>query len=311
MGIPRSKSFDELAYVEWLRRTEAKRSPVRLGIGDDMARLQIGGESVLVASDMLLDGVHFDTATQPLRLIGRKAMACNLSDCAAMAVRPIAVTVSLALPKTFTLREARALHRGMADVAGRFGASVVGGDTTCWAHPLAIDVAILARPYKGLRPVPRSGGRPGDRLYVTGRLGGSMLGRHLRFEPRIAEAERLSRALGSRLRAMMDISDGLLLDLHRLCRASGVGAALVEAELKRIISPAARKLARQTGRAALDHACGDGEDFELLLAVRGEVAPDDVPGVTLLPVGALTKSGFMLKHRGGRASPLQPTGYVH
>ncbi len=177
MRIPRSKSFDELAYVEWLQRTGSKRSPVRLGIGDDMARLRIGGESVLVASDMLLDGIHFDTATQPLRLIGRKAMACNLSDCAAMAVQPIAATVSLALPKTFTLRDARALHRGMADMAGRFGAGVVGGDTTCWAHPLAIDVAILARPYKGLRPALRSGGKPGDRLYVTGRLGGSILDR--------------------------------------------------------------------------------------------------------------------------------------
>lgn len=311
MGIRRSKSFDELAYIEWLQRTEVKLSPLRLGIGDDMARLQIGGESVLVASDMLLDGVHFDTARHSLRLIGRKAMACNLSDCAAMAVQPVAATVSLVLPKTLTLRDVRELHRGLADMAGRFGAGIVGGDTTRWAHPLAIDVAILAKPYKGLRPVLRSGGKPGDRLYVTGRLGGSILGRHLRFAPRIAEAARLSRTLGPRLHAMMDISDGLLLDLHRLCRASGVGAALVEAELEGIISPAARRLARQTGRAALDHACSDGEDFELLLAVRGEVAQKDVPGVTLLPIGRLTKRGFVLERRDGRVSRLLPRGYVH
>ncbi|MCC7293162.1 MAG: thiamine-phosphate kinase [Phycisphaerales bacterium] len=311
MGIPRAKSFDELAYVDWLQRTELRRGPVRLGIGDDMACVRHEGGELLVASDMLLDGVHFDTSRHSLRLIGRKALACNLSDCAAMAVQPIAATVSLALPKAFTLQNARALHRGMADMAGRFDISVVGGDTTCWSHPLAIDVTILARPYKGLRPVLRSGGRPGDRLYVTGRLGGSILGSHLRFEPRIAEAQRLSRALGTRLHAMMDISDGLLLDLHRLCRASGVGAALVEADLERIISPSARRLARQTGRAALDYAWSDGEDFELLLAVRGDVTQDEVSGVTLLPIGTLTRRGFVLERRNGQVSRLQPRGYVH
>ena len=214
----------ELEFVEWLRR----RSPgvgegVLLGIGDDMAILERPGGPILIASDMQLDGVHFDTSRHELADIGRKAAACCLSDCAAMAVRPIAMTVSVAHPRAWSLEQAQALASGVETVARAHHAPIVGGDTTSWDQGLAIDVSVLAEPFPGIDPVRRDGARPGDRLFVTGPLGGSLRGKHMRFQPRIAEAREIASVVGGRLHAMIDVTDGLALDLHRVCVASGVG----------------------------------------------------------------------------------------
>jgi thiamine-monophosphate kinase len=261
-----------------------------------------------MASDMLLDGVHFDSKKQPIELIGRKAIACNLSDCAAMAVRPVAATVSLAVPKSASQETVQSLLTGMRAISKEYGLSLVGGDTTRWDHPWAIDVAITAEPYEGVEPVTRSGAKPGNRLYVTGPLGGSLLGGHLTFTPRVKEAHRLAVSLGDRLTAMMDISDGLSLDLWRLCQASGVGAVLYEADLDRVISDDSRTLAARGGEHALKHALCDGEDFELLLAVE----PGDMPsGVTLFPVGLIEEQGYQLKRRDGSLESLTPEGFIH
>lgn len=299
----------ELDLVDWLTRRAAADPRVPLGIGDDMAVIESGTGTVLLAADMLLDGVHFDARTQPLELIGRKALACSLSDCAAMAVEPLAATVSLAMPASFDLAAARRLYQGVFDLAAEFSVSIVGGDTTAWTNPLAIDVAILARPYAGVAPVRRSGARPGDTLYVTGPLGGSLLGRHLAFTPRVREARQLAATLGPRLRAMMDISDGLSLDLHRMCRASGTGALLDAALLEAVISGDARRAAAEDRRPPLDHALADGEDFELLLAVEGDAAGCPVP---LLPIGTVTEPpAVRLRHPDGRLADLPAAGYEH
>lgn len=312
-------SVNELEFVEWLREqarigdtggviSDGTRRLVGLGIGDDMAIVDSPSGRWLMSSDMLLDGVHFDTSRHSLSQIGRKAIACALSDCAAMAVCPMAATVSVALPAGHQLADAQELYGGMSAVATEYGLAVVGGDTTCWDHPLAIDVAITGRPYDGVEPVTRSGAKAGDALYVTGPLGGSLLGRHFSFTPRILEAKALAEQLGDRLHAMIDISDGLALDLWRICQASNVGATLDEDQLEPAISEDAGRAAAADGRRLLDHVLGDGEDFELLLAVDGDIAS---PAATLYRVGEVTASGLALRTTDGRVNPLEPKGYIH
>lgn len=309
---------DELELVEWLRAQQVGNAAVGLGIGDDMAVVRTGSDLVLISSDMLLDGVHFRSETHEPEQIGRKAIACGLSDCAAMAVKPVAATVSIALPYGVQTTppsrpefDVKTLFRGMFAIAAEYGLAIVGGDTTRWEHPLAIDVAVTAIPFDGIDPVTRSGAKAGDTLYVTGPLGGSLLGGHMSFTPRVAEARSIAGALGPRLSAMIDISDGLSLDLWRMCQASGVGAILDENDIQAVVSQDARRLAVdvQSGeQGALDHALADGEDFELLLAVSGEAKLADVP---LFRVGTVTDSNLCLRRRNGRVEPLEPKGFVH
>lgn len=302
---------DELQFVEWLRGEQARerRLPaVALGIGDDMAAVTSSSRLILVSSDMLLDGVHFNTGRHELSQIGRKAIACSLSDCAAMAVQPIAVTVSVAFPATASLAEAQELYRGMYAIASEYDTALVGGDTNRWSHPLAIDVAITADPYEGIDPVTRAGARVGDTLYVTGPLGGSLLGRHLTFAPRVNEARRIAGTLGGHLHAMIDISDGLALDLWRLCEASRVGATVDEGRLRNVVSEDARKAAEDDDRTDLEHALGDGEDFELLIAAGGEMQVTDAP---LFPIGEVTDGELRLCRLDGQVDRLEPRGWVH
>ncbi len=298
----------EQTFVDWLRGRRRAEPSVPLGIGDDMAAVRCAAPVVLVSSDLLLDGVHFDTNRDPFPAIGRKAIACSLSDCAAMAVRPIAVTVSLAWSDRHSIQNAQAMWRGMESIAESFDVSIVGGDTTRWASPLAIDVSILAGPFPGLKPIQRNGARVGDRLYVTGPLGGSMRGKHLNFTPRVAEAQCLSTALGSRLHALMDISDGLSLDLWRMCRDSGVGAELDESMMCAVVSKDACALACMDGRTPLDHALSDGEDFELLLAIED---PVDAGDPILWEIGRITPEGFTMRRPDGTVHALEPKGFLH
>jgi len=300
---------DELEFVDWLCRRQPDHPRVALGIGDDMAVVRSAADRFLVSCDLLLDGVHFDSTRQSLKRVGRKCIACSLSDCAAMAVRPLAATVSVGLPQDMPLSAARELHEGMLSIAAEYDLAIAGGDTTRWDHPLVVDVAITAEPYPLVEPVRRSGAGPGDRLYVSGPLGGSLLGRHLEFTPRVREAKAIATALGDRLHAMIDISDGLALDLWRLCQASRVGAVLEERLLGDVVSDDASRSAEADGRTALDHALSDGEDYELLLAVAGE--PAAIAGVTLFPVGRIVPSGLRLESRDGTLAVLEPRGYVH
>ncbi len=309
----------ELAFVEWLRGT-CKADPARvpIGIGDDMAAVALDGRLVLVTADMLLDGVHFETARQSIEDIGRKAIACSLSDCAAMACRPRGAVVSVALPNTMSMEDARRLYTGMLAIGGRFGCPIIGGDTTSWNHPLAIDVSMLAEPMTARGPVRRDGARPGDVLAVTGPLGGSLLGRHLTFLPRLADAEFLAAMLGASLHAMMDISDGLAIDAFRMCEASGCIAQFDERLVEAVISDAAREASRQDGRSPLEHAFHDGEDFELLAALPADAmgglnaAPNAIREVgRVLALAPGDRPGLRLRRPDGRVEPLEPRGYEH
>ncbi len=151
----------------------------------------------------------------------REALAVNLSDLAAMAARPLAAVIALALPRHDALRIAQELYEGLLPLAERYGVAIAGGDTNSWDAPLAVAITLLGTP--GPRgPLLRSGARPGDRILVTGAFGGSILDRHFDFEPRVHEALLLASRYD--LHAGIDVSDGLSLDLSRLAAASGCGA---------------------------------------------------------------------------------------
>ena len=319
----------EFMFIDWVRRqTALDPALVPVGPGDDCAVLTIGGERVLITTDMFLDGTHFDLAHDDPVLVGRKAMAANLSDIAAMAGLPRAAVVSVGLPRSHGLSLGRALYQGMRAMADAYACPIVGGDVTSWAAPasdlsdrsdmsdraaprrLAISIAMLGEP-AGIEPVLRRGARVGDVVLVTGRLGGSLLGRHLTFEPRVAEARALAQAV--RLHAMMDISDGLSPDLAHICAESGTGAVIQAASLP--IHADAEALARRTGRTPLDHALNDGEDFELLFTTDEDSArhlaahpPIDVP---LTAIGRIVAEGLFIEDAAGRRAPLAPGGYEH
>lgn len=285
--MPDSKSELDLIhrFAALLRDDHAANLPgsAPVPFGDDMAALPHPFDRLLLSCDMLMDGVDFRSSEHPWRAIGRKAIGVNLSDCAAMAARPLAALVSVALNNQLSTADALELLTGIHEHAREFGCRIVGGDTNSWDYPAAIDVTIAAEIPPGRAPVRRDGARPGDRLYVTGPLGGSILGRHLSFRPRVHEALALASALQPS--AMIDISDGFALDLWRILSASNCGAEISAEWFERAIHPDARDLARRDGSPALEHALYDGEDFELIVAVPPHVDPADCVSHALLPVG--------------------------
>lgn len=303
----------ETELIAEFRRRIPPHPLVSVGPGDDAAVLRMAEvDHCAVTVDLLTDGVDFRLSEVDPRRVGRKALAVNLSDLAAMAARPLAGVVALALPRRDGLRLALGLFEGMTPLAEQYGLAIAGGDVNSWDGPLAISITLLgAITPRG--PLRRSGARPGDRILVTGSLGGSILGRHFDFTPRVAEA--LMLADRYELHAGIDISDGLSTDLGHLVEESGCGAVL---DLETVpVAPAAGELARQLddGRTALDHALADGEDFELLLAVAPDEArrivtdqPLDVP-VTDIGQFVAERGLWQTDHAGRR--PLVSRGWEH
>jgi thiamine-monophosphate kinase len=306
-GAPRPQPPAEFAFIDWLRGRTPAHPNIPVGPGDDAAVLGWHGD-VLVTTDMLLEGSCFRLAEAGPRRVGRKAMAVNLSDIAAMAGEPTAAVAAVGLPRQGGRALAEELHLGMREVADAFQTPIVGGDTNSWDGPLVIAVTVFGRPLSH-GPVLRSGARPGDWILVTGPLGGSILGKHLDFTPRVHEARLLH--LTSQLHAMIDVSDGLAADVNHLCEESHCGAVLRAEAIP--ISDDARRM--QDGRLPLEHALGDGEDFELVFAVAPEdgrrlVEAQPVPGIELSAIGEFVERGLWLEE-GGVRRPLEPHGYVH
>ncbi len=336
----------EQGFIDLVARL-SRRSRVRplIGIGDDAAALALPARTrVLVSTDLLADGIHFRSDRCPGLLLGRKAIAVNLSDIAAMGGAPHACVVAVGFPRRTPARYAADVARGLAQQARRYGVAIVGGDT-CAARSLVLSVAVLGLVEKG-RAVRRSGARVGDGLFVTGRLGGSATGlrllqrgvradenvrvrntrmrpglrphvaaairRHLDPEPRVL----VGRALGLTgiATAMIDLSDGLSQDLPRLCDASGIGAVVEEAAIP--IDPAVGALLK--GRAALGIAIAGGEDYELLFTASRdhEALIARLARRLRLPVARIgevlpRRAGIRLLTRDGRYRSMRRGGFEH
>lgn len=299
----------EFEFIAWMRRHATPHPRVALGIGDDAAILPTEAGKLLVTVDMLMEGVHFTLPPARPADVGRKALAVNLSDIAAMAGRPLAAVLSVALPRTYGKEFARELHRGLLELADEFGVAIAGGDTNSWNGPAVISVTLLGEATER-GAVLRSGAVPGDWIMVTGALGGSLGGAHLTFRPRVEEALVLHGRAS--LHAMIDLSDGLSSDLPHILEESGVGAVLDESAIP--ISEAARNAS--DGRPPLDHALGDGEDFELLFTVApsdGQALLQSPPfALPLTRIGEIVEGGeCRLRRDDGTLVPLAATGWSH
>ncbi len=297
------KQLGEFNFINAIAKGCLKHKSVIKGIGDDAAVVKLEKNLFLLfTADMLIEDVHFKR-NQPPQSIGRKAVACSLSDIAAMGGVPRYALISVAFPKNLKASIARGIYRGMQKMAKKFGLSIIGGDTNS-ADKIIIDVSICGEAV-GKKFVLRSGARKGDLIFVTGRLGGSRKGGHLDFSPRLKEA----RFLASRypVHAMIDITDGLISDLRHIIKMSKKGAVVWQECVP--VAPDAK---------TIEDAYYTGEDFELLFTVP-ESSADDLKErwpfkkVKLTCIGEITAAGIGLriKDEKGKLKKPRGCGYRH
>jgi len=309
----------EFGYINWLQKHLKYNSDVLVGSGDDCAAVKlpdgnllyattdtiVGGIDFIVPSKKRGAGVYYATPEQ----IGYKSIAISLSDLAAMGggFTKIYALISASLPKKFTKPSfTHPLFKGMYSICKRFGVQIIGGDLSATKGPITITSTLLG--ISKSKPVTRSDARDGDAILVTGKLGGSILGKHLSFTPRLKESTLLSRHY--KINAMIDISDGLLSDLNHILEASKMGAILDELSV-----PISRDAGRVKGNL-LEHALSDGEDFELLFTASLKEAIKIVHDRTLKTpvsiIGVITKQkGIRFVSGNGKISSVKPKGFVH
>lgn len=287
-----------------------------LGAGDDCAILKPcdPDQELLFKTDSVVENVHF-TADTPPEKVGRKALARCLSDMAAMAGQPTVALVTLGLPTGFDPAWVERCYDGLTMLARQYGVAIAGGETTRSLGAAFLSISLLGVIPKGRR-VLRSHAVEGDGVFVTGELGGSIGGRHLDFEPRLAEASWL--AAHFTLHALIDISDGLAGDLGHILIASNVGAELFAPAIP--IARVAKLRAREVvdAKPALLAALTDGEDFELLFTLPSSQAvtladawKKQFPLLKLSCIGRITaKSGLRLRDANGIRT-LPTHGFTH
>ena len=308
--------MNEFQLIARLTQSLPSHPAVDVGPGDDCAVLDLGvpGKRFLFKTDAVVEGVHFTRETPPEK-VGRKALARGLSDLAAMAGTPIAALVTLALPKDFDADWVAKLYDGMNALAREFEVAIVGGETTTNPGGLLISIALLGTAVAGKIPL-RSGSKVGDAIFVSGTLGGSILGRHLEFTPRLVEARWLVEHCP--IHAMIDLSDGLAGDLRHLLQAAGVGAVLRKPSIPVSKEAKARARANSTAKMGLLAALTDGEDFELLFTVApGEAIrlldgwKQQFPHTKLTCIGKIVAGeGIRLNDQNG-SQLFNGDGYVH
>jgi thiamine-monophosphate kinase len=334
------KSLGEFGFIRAMRARHPATvpgSPLRLGVGDDACVLKPSpGCELLATCDMLIEGVHFDLATTGPWQLGAKSLAASLSDIAAMGGLPRAYLVSLSIPKRKGLDERffAAFYDGLAAWGLSFGAELAGGDTTRSPGPLVVDITCLGEAEAG-RALTRGGAKPGDKVYVTGELGGSAAGlaclqaprakvnadaralceqRHLLPQPRyLAGRWLLDRRAAT---SCIDISDGLASEAGHLCAMSRVGMRLQARAIP--LHAGACVAAATLRRRALDWALYGGEDYELLFTVPKALA-SQVESLLPQQTGtAVTCIGQVLSRRAGlslqdgrRRLSLRAGGYNH
>lgn len=324
----RLDELGEFGIIDRIAERVSPRAGVTLGIGDDAAGVApTAGLLTLATSDMLVEGVHFDLAFCDPLTLGRKSLAVNLSDIAAMGGKPRWFLLSLAVPRELSVEFLDGFTGGMLELAGEFDVTLIGGDTCASRGGLVISVTVLGEQRPEL-VVPRSGARPGDLVFVTGTLGDAALGLELlrqgkrenaaagrQLDPRPRVGEGLALAGAGLPTAMIDVSDGLLADLGHILDQSGVGARLEVARL-----PLSACFQQQRAAVAGDPLLlplAGGEDYELLFtapagreeAVRDVLARFSTP-VTV--VGEITGAlGLQTLAANGSPYPVPHRGYNH
>lgn len=309
-------------------RAQDSNSALFTGIGDDCAVLRLlpgkqsRGAEILVTTDFTLEGIHFRRDWHPPEAVGHRCLARGLSDIAAMGGEPVAAFLSIALPRDLPQAWVGRFLRSLISLAEKFGVRLAGGDTAESPNGILADIIVVGTAPKG-KSVLRSGARAGDRLFVSGALGGSSAAvvqmqakpkkklnprdypRHFYPEPRI-ELGRILREKGL-ASAMIDTSDGLSTDLAHICEESGVGA-----ELESILIPRA-SVGKPAREVDLDLALHGGEDYELLFTTPpGKRVPKQIAGVALTQIGLITRPRFiLLRNLKGIAYELQPRGWEH
>ena len=307
------------------RARSAKNSTQNLitGIGDDCAVLRITpGCELLVTTDFSLEGIHFRRDWHPAESVGHRCLARGLSDIAAMGGDPVAAFLSLALPRDVPQAWVRSFIRGWMTLAKKYDVPLAGGDTAQSPNKILADIIVIGSAPKG-KAVLRSGARAGDRIFVSGELGGSAATiakmqanpkqklnprdypRHFYPEPRI----KLGRILREKnlVSAMIDLSDGLSTDLAHICEENGVGAKIASALIPRA------RVGKPAREVAHDLALHGGEDYELLFTVpQGKRVPARIAGMTLTEIGAITRTQkILLQDENGVTRRLPAKGWEH
>ncbi|MEK6324082.1 MAG: thiamine-phosphate kinase [Acidobacteriota bacterium] len=328
----------ESEIISRLRRLAGVGDEVLVGIGDDAAVIKgLAGRDLIACCDLMIEGVHFRTEWTPPRLLGRKALAVNLSDVAAMGGVPKFAMISIALPRECSSEFIDELFGGLFELAEASGVSIIGGDTSSSRDSLFIDVSVIGECKSG-RAVTRRGANIGDTIYVSGSLGASALGlslledglklddlkdrpdarrqavlKHLSPDPRL----KLGQAIGeARLAtAMTDISDGLSTDLRHILDESGCGAVIHAAAIP--IAECVRSLALTMPVIdPLRLALNGGEEYELLFTAQPEdqqrvAGLSTLSGVEITAVGEIVEGRRLLLEREASLEPIQPAGYEH
>ena len=308
--------MNEFELIAKLTHALPVNPSVVTGAGDDCAVLDLGvpDQLILFKTDAVVEGFHFTRETPPEK-IGRKALARGLSDIAAMAGTPVAALVTIALPGKFDAGFVGKIYDGMNALAREQTVAMVGGETTTNPERILISISLVGTIPRG-RQILRSGAKAGDAIFVTGELGGSLVEKHLDFEPRLAEARWLAEHF--HLHAMIDLSDGLAGDLPHVLKASGVGAEIMKSAVP--VSRAAKLRARQgtNAKPAFAAALTDGEDFELLFTVASQDAVKlldawklQFPGLKLSCIGKIVAGGGISIRDKHGSNPFNAPGYAH
>jgi thiamine-monophosphate kinase len=328
-------NLGEFGFIEKIRADLKPRKPsVVLGIGDDAAILKPApGQDLVLTTDMLVEGRHFDFKFISPWQLGAKTMAVNISDCAAMGAKPTAAVVSLGVPEDYPVRDLEAFYDGLKSWGESYGAEIVGGDTV-GSDKFVVNVALLGEVEAG-HALRRDGAKAGDALFVTGTLGDSAAGlhallnpsslgkevspllvkKHLSPVPRFASGRFL--AVKKLASAAIDVSDGLSSEIHHICAESGLGAEIHEEALP--LSDSLLHYCSELGLDPLEFALNGGEDYELLFTVPldkiSQVVQKMQPetGVACRSIGRMVPKakGVTLIMKTGERRPFPPKGYDH
>ncbi len=330
----------EFGLIDRLTNSFKKHQPSTIcGVGDDAAVIRMGSEMLLVSTDLLVEGIHFDLMYYPLKHLGYKSVIVNLSDIYAMNAVPRQVTVSFAISNRFSVEALDELYAGIKAACNLYKVDLVGGDTTSNLKGLTVSVTALGTSENESTICYRSGAKPGDILCVTGDLGAAYLGLQLlerekqlflddnQIQPKLdnypypIERQLKPEACKSAIdyfrksklvpTAMIDISDGLSSDLMHVCKQSGVGAFVEEGKIP--IHPEAKNLALEFNMDPISSALNGGEDYELLFSID----PSDLEKIRFMPgayiIGEITApdEGITLHTTGGNVHDLVAQGWKH